>query len=342
MEADFGHDFSRVRIHTGERAAESAEAVGAHAYTLGPNIVFGTGRYAPATREGQLLLAHELMHVAEQSADVPQRLSRQPDDKQATKEEKERAKLLAEFTDGAGFSDKRLHQINDAMSAFTLNQLHAMQKAGLRFWPGDSLPPEFKDRVAFDIEKFKKGQDDVMIKTPGEYLDKIRVIRLADRATTANIRHELAHAWDHVQGGKVKPVHNLNDKEFEKAQKENPPLRSTTDEKRKTLETHDGKTKEVKLTIAEMLDRYRQWKLREQCFDGPSTRESYSKMSPREFYAEGYAVYHSGDEFQQARLLFYAPELYELLEAESKELGLPVADRSKVQQSMKEQNFPSQ
>ena len=58
-------DFSRVRVHTDARAAASARAVDAHAYTVGSHIVFDRGRYAPATAGGQRLLAHELAHVVQ-------------------------------------------------------------------------------------------------------------------------------------------------------------------------------------------------------------------------------------------------------------------------------------
>jgi hypothetical protein len=68
METRFGHDFGRVRVHTGARAAESAEAVGALAYTVGENVVFGPGRYAPGMGEGRRLLAHELTRVVQQGA----------------------------------------------------------------------------------------------------------------------------------------------------------------------------------------------------------------------------------------------------------------------------------
>jgi hypothetical protein len=67
FEPRFRHDFSRVRVHTDVRAAESARDVTAHAYTMGRNIVFDTGRFAPETQEGQKLLAHELTHVIQQS-----------------------------------------------------------------------------------------------------------------------------------------------------------------------------------------------------------------------------------------------------------------------------------
>ncbi len=66
MEQRFGHDFSRVRIHTGEQAEESAQAVNALAYTIGRDVVFERGQYAPETEAGRRLLAHELTHVVQQ------------------------------------------------------------------------------------------------------------------------------------------------------------------------------------------------------------------------------------------------------------------------------------
>jgi Domain of unknown function (DUF4157)/Bacterial toxin 44 len=66
MESRFGHDFSRVRVHTGDRATESAKAVDAVAYTFGSDIVFAAGRYAPGRDEGRRILGHELTHVVQQ------------------------------------------------------------------------------------------------------------------------------------------------------------------------------------------------------------------------------------------------------------------------------------
>lgn len=65
MEPKFGYDFSGVRVHTDARAAESARAVNALAYTVGRDMVFGAGRYAPETSEGRKLMAHELTHVVQ-------------------------------------------------------------------------------------------------------------------------------------------------------------------------------------------------------------------------------------------------------------------------------------
>jgi hypothetical protein len=66
MEARFGEDFSQVRVHTDARAAESAEAVSAKAYTVGNEIVLGKHGYAPSAKEGRRILAHELTHVVQQ------------------------------------------------------------------------------------------------------------------------------------------------------------------------------------------------------------------------------------------------------------------------------------
>jgi uncharacterized protein DUF4157/protein-glutamine gamma-glutamyltransferase-like protein len=68
MEPRFGFDFSRVRIHADGQAAEAARAVHARAFTLGRDVVFATGRHAPATVAGRQLLAHELTHVVQQQA----------------------------------------------------------------------------------------------------------------------------------------------------------------------------------------------------------------------------------------------------------------------------------
>ena len=70
-------DFSRVRLHTDARAAVSARAVNALAYTVGRDIVFGAGQYAPGTVSGRRLLAHELTHVLQQVGAGPPALQRQ-------------------------------------------------------------------------------------------------------------------------------------------------------------------------------------------------------------------------------------------------------------------------
>jgi hypothetical protein len=66
MAKGFGADFGDVRVHTDAQAAQSAAAVDARAYTVGRDVVFGAGQYAPGTPAGRHLLAHELAHVRQQ------------------------------------------------------------------------------------------------------------------------------------------------------------------------------------------------------------------------------------------------------------------------------------
>ena len=66
MESRLGHDFGDVRVHSDDRASESAKAVNAHAYTVGNNVVFQRGRYEPESDAGKRMLAHELTHVIQQ------------------------------------------------------------------------------------------------------------------------------------------------------------------------------------------------------------------------------------------------------------------------------------
>lgn len=67
LEPRFGHDFSRIKVHTDAKAADSARAVNALAYTVGDDVVFGRGQYRPGSEEGQRLIAHELTHTIQQA-----------------------------------------------------------------------------------------------------------------------------------------------------------------------------------------------------------------------------------------------------------------------------------
>src|SRR5437899_7632434 len=93
IELRMGHDFSGVRIHTDGKAAESAQAVNALAYTVGKDVVFGAGQFAPQTTDGQKLIAHELAHVAQPKLGVARGLS-QPGDSAEREADHASAKLV--------------------------------------------------------------------------------------------------------------------------------------------------------------------------------------------------------------------------------------------------------
>src|SRR5215218_5815795 len=66
MESRLGHAFNHVRIHSDGKAGAAARSVNALAYTVGNDVVFGAGKFAPGSSDGDLLLAHELTHVIQQ------------------------------------------------------------------------------------------------------------------------------------------------------------------------------------------------------------------------------------------------------------------------------------
>jgi hypothetical protein len=66
METRMGADFSDVRVHNDAAADSSAKGLGAHAYTVGSNVVFQRDAYDPSSPQGRTTLAHELTHVVQQ------------------------------------------------------------------------------------------------------------------------------------------------------------------------------------------------------------------------------------------------------------------------------------
>ena len=78
MQGRFQHDFSNVRVHNDSDAARSADQLGARAYTVGRDIVFGAGQLQLGTASGRHLLAHELTHTIQQRAAPPLRRAWQP------------------------------------------------------------------------------------------------------------------------------------------------------------------------------------------------------------------------------------------------------------------------
>ena len=68
FETRLGTDLSAVRIHTGTNASRAVDAVDAKAFTVGTDIAFGEGLFAPHTADGRRLLGHELTHVIQQAS----------------------------------------------------------------------------------------------------------------------------------------------------------------------------------------------------------------------------------------------------------------------------------
>ena len=149
MEPRFGHDFSRVRIHTDTEAAQSAGQLQASAYNVGDHIVFAEGRFAPSTPEGGRLLAHELAHIvlgARQNAI----LRRKPDPKDLQAEE---AKLRVRIVDALEATKKSA--VDAVASAIKRGDRAYLEGLGLNSRQADVLlkkTPQFNMEFGTAVE----------------------------------------------------------------------------------------------------------------------------------------------------------------------------------------------
>lgn len=161
MEQRFAHDFSKVRVHTGAAAEQSARDVNAHAYTVGEHIVFGAGRFAPEVAEGRRLFAHELTHVLQQSGGHV--LQRSPDEAKKP-EEKPPAKLAGCSEDQQKTLTEAIAQAKSlagqALRAFTREYPLSHEVAAMR----DHFGSLGSDQKATIVERYK----DVLAKVDGK------------------------------------------------------------------------------------------------------------------------------------------------------------------------------
>ncbi len=241
-----------------------------------------------------------------------------------------RDKILDEISTDMNPSEDIKKKMRSAMRAFALDQLQQMQKAGLKFWGGQGLPPEFDGIVTMAKD----------LASPGAYSEIVRVIRLSSRAGSGHIRHELAHAWDHLRTlDKPKPLKGR--KAIEQSVTNPGEYWSASKTKRVTSQPQaGGKQKKVKLSVTEMFDLYKgRIPRREVAFDNPETREGHSMRSPQEFYAEGYSVFHGPHLTSQMRLRLYAPELYHLLKTEALAKKMAVPDEAELDKTEKEAGY---
>lgn len=124
MESRFGHDFSQVRVHTDDKAAESARVMGARAYTVGHDVAFVDGQYAPDKSEGRKLLIHELTHMVQQFHNMAESDQLLESDAETHKE----CSLGSHFNNLVGQSDvARYVQLKpDRIAAITINLATSM------------------------------------------------------------------------------------------------------------------------------------------------------------------------------------------------------------------------
>ena len=201
MESRFGHDFSSVRVHTDQLAARSAAAVAAHAYTVGSDMVFGSGRYAPASRDGQRLLAHELTHVAQQAgapgsrrragSGVAVQRDKLPTIPRTTVTDRI-AELKAQNTNALGGGDISVLELLNALGGGgdipVLELLEALQRAVRKSKPAE---------ITRAVDAFLKGVDEHPLQAATQALignvgDDI-VVKLVAKGLTDEADRILAH-----------------------------------------------------------------------------------------------------------------------------------------------------
>lgn len=149
MESRFGHNFTNVRVHTDSRATEAARAVNARAFTMGRDVVFGKGEYAPEAIQGKRLLAHELTHVLQQC-----NVTLQP------------GVDTAQSDDGIGYEDNIAKSVSQGKELMPSAPLRVQRFFGQcdPFRPVDCFIQQFIGQIPQLIEEATIGQVELVCK----------------------------------------------------------------------------------------------------------------------------------------------------------------------------------
>jgi hypothetical protein len=161
MEPRFGHDFSDIHIHTDAKAAKSARAVNALAYTVGQNVVFGENQYMPQTVEGRRLLAHELTHTLQQSSLYRSSLS--SDKVDDSREAEHNAESIAD----AVITNKALPPVQKSTGMVQRRAAPYIKKVTVHLTPPQSADLEWEGTPPVDAT----GSDHFTVSTGKGYAD---------------------------------------------------------------------------------------------------------------------------------------------------------------------------
>lgn len=228
-----------------------------------------------------------------------------------------RQEIVDTMLAGATLGDQVSARIHNATAAFSVAQLERLQRVGIRFWQESGVPPPFDGWVQAP-----------RMSTQGAYLPQIRTIKARPTATVSDLRHEIAHAWDHVRGGGVSgnPA-RMNRRQRERIVTRPSRMWSASDRKHRIGQ--------ARLTLTEMLESYRRRATtKESAFDNPATREGYSRADVYEFYAEGYSVLFGTSRDSQAKLWLRAEELFILLQREARAQGIETPSEATLQRHL--------
>lgn len=234
----------------------------------------------------------------------------------------QREDILQDLTRELQLDQSARDVLISSLCDFSLNQLQEMQQAGLRIWNRGSLPPLFRDDN-IEIDTSRGGH--------ASYVRGIRTIFLGQRVNPGFLTHEMAHAWDHIRN--LPRRHRVRLETLPRRSRlrlvQNPGRYLSETNRRQQL-SGEGPAASRRFTFEQMYQNYLARLPRRELAFSRASREGYSRVSAQEFYAEGYAVFHSTNEYQQAKLYRYARELYIYLYDEANNNNMPVPNLTNI------------
>lgn len=206
MGARFQHDFSRVRVHADTRAAASARAVQAAAYTVGEHVVFDRGRYAPETVAGRQLLTHELAHVVQQKgAAVPDHLPVEPLDSPA---ERQAARAVQSADVAPGAAQAAVQREGTTVRSPVLEETVTQASDIVGGLAGRSLGRSERQLAepifgrSLDYGQVRLVSSDALsYRTVGNNIYVPEGFTITDAYMAQTLIHELTHVWQYQQSG---------------------------------------------------------------------------------------------------------------------------------------------
>lgn len=151
MQQQLQADFSAVRIHTSGEAATLAAGINARAFTVGNDIFFASGEYAPDSIEGRKLLAHELTHVVQQSDGLAR-----------AAKTKQPAVATASSAGGKVFEDKKLGKLDDDAKTISIPSI-SLPKFKEKYTPAPIELPKKEPDYERDTKQQKIWKDNIVI-----------------------------------------------------------------------------------------------------------------------------------------------------------------------------------
>src|SRR5205085_10228048 len=197
MEPRLGYDLSPIRLHVNAKAAQSARALNALAYTVGRDVVFGNAQYAPETAAGQRLMAHELTHVVQQSRSAPLIQRQKTPDAGATGSDKTDAFKQAGIDSPRRYLEAHATELLVTVlsqSKLLKNYFKTQPEIVAKKFIQHDSDEEF-EKAYIDLNKIKSGSEEMNeLKTVrGFYHPKTDTIHLRPRANYGEALHEALH-----------------------------------------------------------------------------------------------------------------------------------------------------